>query len=71
MHERDAWVKAILFICVSPQPDRIANTWMGDPVKMVVLETVIKEIQSENLLSLVKESGEVLLSGLKELEVQS
>ena len=43
---------------------------MGDHVRLVVLEAIVKEIQEKNLLKLVRESGNVLLSGLKELEVR-
>ena len=42
---------------------------MGDHVRLVMLEAIIKEIQEKSLLKLVRESGDVLLTGLKELEV--
>ena len=42
---------------------------MGDHMRLVVLEAILNEIDSQNLLSLVRESGKVLLSGLKDLEV--
>ena len=42
---------------------------MGEPSKLIVLKSVLKEIKKENLLQLVQETGEVLLSGLRELEV--
>uniref|UniRef100_A0A1X7VFH5 Uncharacterized protein n=1 Tax=Amphimedon queenslandica TaxID=400682 RepID=A0A1X7VFH5_AMPQE len=47
---------------------RIYNTWMGDPTKLVVLSAIIEEMKRENLLSLVRESGHTLLSGLKQLQ---
>jgi len=50
------------------QPLRIFNTWMGDQVRMVVMDAVIKEIFKESLLDYVVESGRTLLTGLKELE---
>lgn len=43
---------------------------MGDPARMQVLRAVLEEIKRENLLLLVQVTGEVLLSGLKELEVR-
>lgn len=52
----------------SPQAYRIFNTWMGDPGKLVLLEKVIKVIKQEKLLDLVCKTGEVLKSGLHELE---
>ena len=44
---------------------------MGDPTKLVILSAVIEEMKRENLLSLVRESGHTLLSGLKQLQVLS
>ena len=42
---------------------------MGDSPRIEILQSVIDEIRKENLLELVKDSGQVLLAGLKELEV--
>lgn len=42
---------------------------MGDHVRLVMLEEIVKEIQEKNLLKLVRESGNILLNGLKELQV--
>ena len=50
-------------------PDRIANTWLGEPAKMLILDAIIKEIARNNLLGLVKESGRVLMSGLTDIQV--
>merc|ERR1719510_2878760 len=50
------------------QAGRIINTWVGDPHKVLMLEAVIKEIKSQNLLGLSLDSGKVMLSGLKELQ---
>jgi 4-aminobutyrate aminotransferase/(S)-3-amino-2-methylpropionate transaminase len=47
---------------------RIFNTWMGDPIRLVMLKAVAAEIRSKDLLSQFRESGDVLLSGLRELE---
>jgi 4-aminobutyrate aminotransferase-like enzyme len=43
---------------------------MGDHVRLVMLEGIVNEIQQKNLLKLVRESGAILLDGLKELEVR-
>ena len=43
---------------------------MGDHVRLVMLEAIVKEIQQKSLLKLVRESGDILLGGLKELEVR-
>lgn len=43
---------------------------MGDHVRLVMLEAIMKEIVEKNLLKLVRESGDVLLTGLNELEVR-
>ena len=43
---------------------------MGDPIRLVMLKAVAAEIRSKDLLSQFRESGDVLLSGLRELEVQ-
>lgn len=43
---------------------------MGDPTKIVLLEAILKVIKRENLLSVVEKSGDVLMSGLRELEAE-
>ena len=58
----------ILTFCAQ-QPYRIFNTWLGDEIRLVILGAVLKEIQRQNLIRLVRDSGDVLLSGLRELEV--
>ena len=42
---------------------------MGDPIRLVMLKAVAEEVESKDLLSSFRESGEVLLAGLRELEV--
>ena len=49
-------------------PYRIFNTWMGDPAKLIQLEVVIKCIEEDNLLSVVKSAGATLVDGLKALQ---
>ena len=51
------------------QAYRIFNTWLGDHARLITLEAVIKKIKEQDLLSLVRQSGKVLLEGLKTLEV--
>ncbi|XP_015751983.1 PREDICTED: 4-aminobutyrate aminotransferase, mitochondrial-like [Acropora digitifera] len=55
----------ILIVC---QPLRIFNTWMGDQSKLLLLKEVIKVIQEEGLLQRVQEAGQVLLSGLENVQ---
>lgn len=50
---------------------RINSTWMGDPARMVMLHTVVKEIMSNNWLDNVKITGDILLAGMKQLQVAS
>ena len=42
---------------------------MGDLVRLVTLEAVLNEIKEKDLLSVARESGEALHSGLQALEV--
>ena len=53
----------------STQGYRIFNTWLGDPIRVVMLKAVAEEIKAKNLLASVSEGGEVLLDGLCYLEV--
>lgn len=52
------------------EPFRIFNTWMGDPSKLLLLETVVNVMKRDNLIDLVKLSGEKLLKGLVSLQNQ-
>ncbi|CAH1776844.1 unnamed protein product, partial [Owenia fusiformis] len=47
---------------------RIFNTWVGDPAKVLLLETVVKVIQEQNLIEHCRNTGEVLQEGIKDLE---
>jgi len=49
---------------------RIYNTWVGDPSKLLLLESVICTIKEQNLLDVVNSSGELLLQGLRTLEAR-
>ena len=56
-------------MCVCLKPYRIFNTWMGDFIKVAMLKRAMEEVRRENMLALAVESGDVLLGGLKALEV--
>jgi len=47
---------------------RIFNTWVGDPGKLVLLDAVLKTIKKDDLLDNTLATGDVLLSGMKDLE---
>jgi len=46
---------------------RIFNTWMGDPAKMIMLETIMKEYKANDLVQNAGITGDFLLDGLKQL----
>lgn len=46
------------------QPYRVFNTWMGDPGKLLLLESILKVIKQESLLQNVEKSGAKLKKGL-------
>jgi 4-aminobutyrate aminotransferase/(S)-3-amino-2-methylpropionate transaminase len=50
------------------EPYRIFNTWMGEPNKLAMLETVMNVIGRDNLMQVVKDSGATLIKGLTELQ---
>lgn len=41
---------------------------MGDPTKILLLDAILNVIKRDDLLSVVEKSGEVLMSGLRDLE---
>lgn len=47
---------------------RIYNTWVGDPSKLLLLESVICTIREQNLLGYVNSSGDRLIKGLETLQ---
>ena len=51
------------------QSYRIFNTWLGDPMRLVVLETVLEQIEQLDLLPNATVTGDRLLAGLKSIEV--
>jgi 4-aminobutyrate aminotransferase/(S)-3-amino-2-methylpropionate transaminase len=40
---------------------------MGEPAKMLVLDAILKTIKQENLIENTRKTGEILLSGLRDL----
>lgn len=51
-------------------PMRINNTWMGDPARMVMLHAVVQEIMSNNWVDNARITGDMLLAGIKQLQVE-
>lgn len=49
-------------------PMRIQNTWLGDPARLAMLETVIDVIERDNLLQRTQLAGNELLRGLEKLQ---
>lgn len=50
------------------QPGRVQNTWIGDAHKIIMLEQVLNVIREEDLLGLTRNSGQVLMDGLTDLQ---
>lgn len=50
------------------EPYRINNTWMGDPTRFILLQSVLNIVKEKNLLPISRNAGSYLLSGLHELE---
>ncbi len=48
---------------------RIFNTWMGDPVRLLQLEAVLKCVKDYSLLENAQITGEYLLKGIKAIQV--
>lgn len=53
---------------VPPQAYRVFNTWMGDPGKLLLLETVLQVIKRDALLDNVEKTGKYLKQGLIEAQ---
>lgn len=49
---------------------RIFNTWTGDPIRLVLLEQVIKEVREEGLMANAALVGRYMLDGLKMLQCE-
>lgn len=50
------------------QSYRVFNTWMGDPSKIIVLESVLQVIKKDNLLENAAVTGEMTQKGLEKLQ---
>ncbi|KAL0111466.1 hypothetical protein PUN28_012986 [Cardiocondyla obscurior] len=47
---------------------RVFNTWMGDPSKIILLETILETIKKENLLDRVTRVGDYILKHLMNMQ---
>jgi len=56
---------------ISNPNTRIFNTWMGDPVKLVLMNKVIEVIQRDSLLKHSLKLGDYLINGLRSIENES
>lgn len=46
---------------------RIFNTWVGDPTKLLLIEEVLKVVNTEKLLENVRDTGKYMQKGLKDI----
>ncbi|KAA8499327.1 4-aminobutyrate aminotransferase [Porphyridium purpureum] len=49
------------------KPYRLYNTWMGDPLRMLQLQVVLETIEQDQLLNVVRRTGETCMRGLLDL----
>ncbi len=54
----------------APFTYQVFNTWMGDAMRSIQLQTVIDTAQKNNLGARAKESGDILYAGLQELSAK-
>lgn len=47
------------------QPYRIANTWLGDPIRIVFLEATLEAVHRDKLIDLNRDTGKYMLDHLK------
>lgn len=47
------------------QPFRITNTWLGDPMRLLLLEAALDVIKRDKLIEMNADVGKFLLDGLK------
>ncbi|CAG0883345.1 unnamed protein product [Cyprideis torosa] len=52
------------------KPYRIFNTWMGDPGKVIFLDSILAVMERENLLENVRRTGELMVKELRNLEAE-
>jgi 4-aminobutyrate aminotransferase-like enzyme len=55
-------------LCI--KKNRIQSTWNGDPAKLLTLKEILKVIDNEQLVENVRDAGQSLLDGLKQLQVR-
>lgn len=51
-----------------PQAYRVFNTWMGDPGKLLLLESILNVVKRDSLLDNVARVGDKLMNGLKQAQ---
>lgn len=51
------------------QAYRIFNTWMGDPARNALLESVLDTVENDKLIERTQSAGRVLMNGLVEAQV--
>ncbi|KAK3768506.1 hypothetical protein RRG08_060868 [Elysia crispata] len=49
---------------------RIYNTWIGDPMRLILFEHVLKEIKDGGLIANAEQVGQQLQDGLKALQIE-
>jgi 4-aminobutyrate aminotransferase/(S)-3-amino-2-methylpropionate transaminase len=52
---------------VAPEPYRIFNTFLGDPLRAAQLEVIVEVIERDGLLENTRQTGDYLLAGLRDL----
>lgn len=52
------------------EANRIFNTWMGDPSRIILLEEMVNIVRDDNLLENTKQTGEKIVAGLSELQAR-
>ena len=53
-----------------PEPWRIFNTFLGDPIRLAQFEVILETIEREHLLEHVRITGDFLVRGLEELQAR-
>lgn len=52
------------------QAYRIFNTWMGDPARNALLESVLDTVENDRLIERTQSAGKVLMDGLVQMQVR-
>lgn len=56
------------FFCSPMEESRITDSWMGDPTKLHMFLNIINIMDKLNLMENARQTGEVLKTGLLEIE---